>query len=143
MRRFRVTVNGQEYEVEVEEQGGSGSQRDATPQVRIAPPAGGGAPKAKRPAPKRPVSDESKPSESAKSEAGSRAAGALNAPIPGTIIEVHVTAGQEVKAGDVLLVLEAMKMQNEITAPRDGQIKEIKVAKGASVNTGDLLLIIG
>ena len=62
--------------------------------------------------------------------------------MPGTILDVKVQAGASVKRGDVLLILEAMKMENEITAPHDGTVLQIAVQKGASVSTGDLLLII-
>jgi pyruvate carboxylase subunit B len=67
----------------------------------------------------------------------------VTAPIPGVVTELRVSPGQEVKTGQVLLILEAMKMQNEIPSPRDGVVKEIPVARGASVNTGDVLVVIG
>ena len=60
--------------------------------------------------------------------------------MPGNINDVKVAAGQSVKRGDVLLILEAMKMENEIMAPRDGVVASVNVSKGATVNTGDLLL---
>ena len=68
---------------------------------------------------------------------------AVSAPMPGTIVKVNVTAGQAVKAGDVLCVLEAMKMENDITAPKDGTVTQVVAAKGASVSTGDALVVIG
>ena len=67
----------------------------------------------------------------------------VNAPMPGTILEVRVTEGAAVKKGDILLILEAMKMENEIMAPCDGTVKQIVAAKGASVNSGDPLIVIG
>ena len=62
--------------------------------------------------------------------------------MPGTILDVKVSAGQAVKAGDVLCVLEAMKMENEIPAPKDGTVAQVVAAKGASVNAGDALVIL-
>ena len=64
------------------------------------------------------------------------------APMPGTILDVKVTAGQAVKSGDVLMILEAMKMENEIMAPHDGTITSVAVAKGSSVESGALLCTI-
>ena len=66
----------------------------------------------------------------------------VEAPMPGTILSVNVANGAAVKKGDVLLVLEAMKMENEIMAPKDGKITSVNVAKGATVNSGDLLFTI-
>ena len=68
---------------------------------------------------------------------------AVKAPMPGTILKVNVQQGQAVKAGDVLCVLEAMKMENEILAPKDGTITQVATAKGASVDTGAPLVVIG
>jgi len=62
--------------------------------------------------------------------------------MPGTILDVKVSAGEEVTRGQALLILEAMKMENEIMAPRDGVIDEIRVAVGVSVNSGDLLIVM-
>ena len=67
---------------------------------------------------------------------------AVTAPMPGTILKVNVTNGQAVKAGQVLVVLEAMKMENEIMAPKDGTISQVAVQKGASVDTGAPLVFI-
>ena len=67
----------------------------------------------------------------------------VNAPMPGNILKVNVTSGQAVKAGDVLCVLEAMKMENEIMAPKDGTVTQVLVAKGATVDTGAPLVVIG
>ena len=66
----------------------------------------------------------------------------ISAPMPGTILDVKVTAGQAVKSGDVLMILEAMKMENEIMAPHDGTITSVAVAKGSSVESGALLCTI-
>ena len=67
---------------------------------------------------------------------------AVTAPMPGTILKVNVSAGQAVKSGDTLCVLEAMKMENEIKAPKDGTVNTVAVTKGASVNTGDALVYL-
>ncbi len=64
-------------------------------------------------------------------------------PMPGTILKVNVTAGQAIKEGDVLCILEAMKMENEIMAPKNGTVTQVVVSKGASVDTGDVLVVIG
>ncbi|MBM7869678.1 biotin carboxyl carrier protein [Clostridium pascui] len=66
----------------------------------------------------------------------------LKSPMPGTIIDIKVSLGDNVKKGSTLFILEAMKMENEIAAPKDGIIKEIQVAKGSSVNTSDILAVI-
>lgn len=66
----------------------------------------------------------------------------VKAPMPGTILGVKVNAGASVKKGEVLLILEAMKMENEIVAPRDGVVAQIVASKGASVNTGDVLAVL-
>ena len=64
------------------------------------------------------------------------------APMPGNILKVNVSQGQAVKAGDVLVVLEAMKMENEIMAPRDGSVAQVVVSKGAVVDTGAALVVL-
>ena len=66
----------------------------------------------------------------------------VDSPMPGTILKVNVAAGQAVKEGDLLVVLEAMKMENEIFAPKSGTVSQVAVSKGASVNTGDVLVVI-
>jgi len=124
MRKFIVNVNGTSYEVEVEEISGA---KSAAPVVQAPATAPAAAPAA-APAPKAvPVSGGE----------------SVNAPMPGNILEVKVKQGDSVKSGDVLLVLEAMKMENEILAPKDGVIASINVSKGATVNSGDVLCVIG
>ena len=95
MKKYRVTVNGTVYEVELEELTGSA-------------PAGE----------------------------------SITSPMPGNILAVNVTAGQAVKKGDVLMVLEAMKMENEIMCPRDGVVASVNTSKGASVESGTLLCVL-
>jgi len=125
MKKYNITVNGTTYEVVVEEAGSV----SAAP-VYTAPVAAPSA--APAPAPK------------ATPAAAPAATGAtkVTAPMPGTILAVNVTAGQAVKKGDVICVLEAMKMENDIPAPCDGVIASINVQKGASVASGDLLASI-
>ena len=67
----------------------------------------------------------------------------VNAPMPGNILKVNVKAGDAVKAGTVLVVLEAMKMENEIMAPKDGTVTQVLVSKGSTVDTGAALVVIG
>lgn len=66
----------------------------------------------------------------------------IKAPMPGTILDIKFSAGSKVKKGDVLFILEAMKMENEITAPTNGAVAQIQVVKGSAVNTGDILAVI-
>lgn len=126
MKKYNITVNGTAYEVEVEEVGGVSTPVTAAP----AAPAPAAAPAA--PAPAAPKA----------APAPSAGANSVSAPMPGTVLEVKVTPGQAVNAGDVLVILEAMKMENEITAPKSGTIVQIAADKGKQVNTGDLLFVI-
>ena len=110
MKAYRVNVNGNVYEITLE----------VIDKAEIKTPA----PKAEAPAAAAPV-----------------AAGAqtVSAPMPGTILKVNVSNGQAVKKGDVLMILEAMKMENEIMAPCDATVSSVNVANGASVETGTVL----
>lgn len=132
-RKFRVRINGQEYEVEVEEVGGAG-------QVPAAPSAGQAA-QPSAPAPTRPVGPA--PAQSQPTVAPAAGEGSVTAPLPGIILEILVQPGQAVAAGQVLCVLEAMKMENEITAPGAGTVQTVNVTKGAAVALGDVLVVIG
>jgi len=120
MKNYTITVNGTVYEVSVEE-GGAGSAP-----VRAAAPKA--APKA-APA----------PAAAPAAPAGAAGAVAVTAPMPGKILGVKASAGQAVKRGQVLLILEAMKMENEIVAPQDGTVATINVAVGDSVEPGATL----
>lgn len=133
MRKFVINVNGNQYEVEVEEVGGVAQPVTYTaPAAPVAAPA---APVAPAPAVAKPAAAP------APAPVSSGAVGSvkINAPMPGTILDVKVKPGQALKKGDVMLILEAMKMENEIVAPQDGTVASINVTKGTSVNSGDLL----
>lgn len=128
--KYKVSLNGKTYEVEVEK--GEAKMIAVTETVVAAPAV---APIAAVPAaPAAPA---------APAPAAVAAGEPLNAPMPGMILRINVTEGQAVKRGDVLLILEAMKMENEITAPRDAVIKQIVAAKGAQVASGAPLLVLG
>ena len=118
MRKFNITVNGVSYEVEVEEVAAGSASAPAAP-VAAAPAAPAAAPKAA-------------------AVAGTK----INAPMPGTVLDVKVAAGKTVKKGDILLILEAMKMENEILAPADATVAQVLVSKGASVSSGDVLCVL-
>ncbi|MBE7010706.1 MAG: biotin/lipoyl-binding protein [Ruminococcaceae bacterium] len=128
MRKFMINVNGKSYEVEVEELGGSCAAPAVPAAVPVAAPAPAAAPvAAPAPAP-------------APAAGGSAGAVQITAPMPGTILSIKASVGQAVKKGEPVVVLEAMKMENEIVAPQDGTIASVNTTQGASVNNGDLLL---
>lgn len=133
MRKFMINVNGNSYEVEVEEVTGGASAAVSTP--KVAPVAAtqpvASAPKA-APTPK----------VEKKEVVVSQGQEVIEAPMPGNIWKIVVSEGDQVKSGDVLLILEAMKMENEIVAPRDGIVVSINTTTGASVNTGERLVVL-
>jgi len=134
MRKFIVNVNGKQYEVEVEEV--TSKETSTIKQI----PAVQDEPKSERLAPQ--PKAEPTPKEEKKQVQVSQGAEVVIAPMPGTILNINVNEGDTVKEGQILLILEAMKMENEILAPRDGKVVSIPVTKGSSVNTGDQLVII-
>ena len=131
--KYKITLNGRTYEVEVE--AGKAMLLDEYEAIAPAAPAAA-APVA---APAAAPAAATAPAAPAVTGAGD----AVTAPMPGTILKVNVQNGQAVKAGQVLVVLEAMKMENEIMAPKDGTVTQVVVSKGASVDTGAPLVIIG
>jgi len=131
MKKYNITVNGVVYEVEVEEVGEVASAPVAAPTVApaAAPTAAPAAPKAA-------------PKVAPKPTAGKAGATSVKAPMPGNIIKICVKAGDAVKKGDVLCLLEAMKMENDICAPADGVVASVEVAQGASVETDAVLITL-
>lgn len=118
MKNYTITVNGNVYDVTVEE----GSSNGAAPVARAAAPAPKAAPKAAPAA-----------------ATGAQGSVKVTAPMPGKILKVNASAGQAVKKGEVIIVLEAMKMENEIVAPQDGTVASVNVSVGGSVESGDVL----
>lgn len=137
MKKFKVTVNGKAYEVEVEEMGGAPAAAPA-PQAAAAPAQAAPA------APAAPVPAPAPAATPAPAVGGPIPEGAITvkAPMPGKISALKAEAGKAVKRGDIILVLEAMKMQNDITATADGTLHEIRVNPGDNVKTGDVLAVI-
>jgi len=121
MKKFNVTVNGTAYDVEVNE-------------VKAAAPAA---------APKAAPAAAPAPAPAAAAAPVPAGAETVKAPMPGKILSVAVSAGQAVKKGETLLILEAMKMQNEIAAPHDAVVAEVRVAANQTVSTGDDMVVLG
>lgn len=123
MKNYTITVNGTVYDVAVEEKT-SGA----------AAPVASAAPVAPTPAPAAAPA-----SAAAAAPAGNEGSVKVTAPMPGKILSVKANVGQEVKQGDVILLLEAMKMENEVVAPQDGKVASINVGSGDMVESGDVL----
>ena len=137
MKKYNVTVNGTMYEVVVEEaDAASVSAPVAAPAAPVAAPAAPVAPAPKAAAPK------AAPAPKAAAVAGNEGAEKVTAPMPGNVLEVKVSVGQSVKKGDTVIVLEAMKMENDIPAPRDGVIASVNVQKGATIASGDTIVTL-
>ena len=134
--KYKITLNGRTYEVEVE--AGKAMLLDEYEAIVPSAPA---APVAA--APVAAPAAEAAPAAAPAAVAVTGAGEAVNAPMPGTILKINVSQGQAVKEGDVLCVLEAMKMENDIIAPKSGTVTQVVTAKGASVSSGDPLVVIG
>lgn len=124
MKKYNVTVNGTAYEITLEAV--DAADVKATPAAPAAAPVAAPAPAAPAPAAPAPV-------------AGGET---IKSPMPGTILNINITSGAAVKKGDLLFILEAMKMENEIMSPVDGTVASVNVTKGASVDTGTVLCVI-
>jgi len=144
VKQYKVTVNGVSYDVTVESAGRGGGY--SAPAYHPAPAAAPAAPAPKAapaPAPAAAPAPAPAPAPAAAPAAAPAGGGAVVSPMPGTILDVKVSVGQAVKEGDLLFILEAMKMENEIFAESSGTVSSIAVQKGASVNPGDTLCVIG
>ena len=135
--KYKVTLNGRTYEVEVEH--GKAILLDEYEAIAPAPVAPAPVAAAPAAAPVAAAAPAAAPAAPVVTGAGE----AVNAPMPGNILKVNVQNGQAVKAGQVLVVLEAMKMENEIMAPKDGTVTQVLVSKGSTVDTGAPLVVIG
>lgn len=129
IKKYNITVNGNTYEVEVEEVGVTSSSQVSRPTVvqKTQPQA-------------QPVPTAHPKVETTPQASSIQGGDVINAPMPGTINDVKVKQGDNVKKGQVLLILEAMKMENEIMAPVDGVIASVNISKGSSVSAGDVLV---
>jgi glutaconyl-CoA/methylmalonyl-CoA decarboxylase subunit gamma len=134
MKKYKVYVNGEPFEVVVEEDNGN-QTISAAPVVQTQKPAQTVTQDAKV---VKPAAASSPPAANPQAGNGS----SVSAPMPGSVLDVKVKIGDNVNEGDVLLILEAMKMENEVTAPTSGAIKSINVAVGSTVNTGDTMIVI-
>lgn len=159
MRKFRVVVNGEVFEVEVEEVAApanrsasvavgsfpvaamSGSGAGATSPKPVGGPVGSVGPGVATATP--PEAAAGRGATAGRGTTEVLPGEAVRAPLPGVIADVKVSVGQEVAAGDVLLVLEAMKMENEISSPVAGVVRQVLVERGTSVNAGDPMVVVG
>ena len=123
MKRYQITVNGQTYDVAVKEMSESDGDNHSELQS--------------------PKADSAKETSSVEKKFPAGEGISVTAPMPGTILKVTATVGDSVEAGQPLMVLEAMKMENEIMAPADGKVLSVNTSKGATVESGTLLCVIG
>lgn len=131
--KYVVTLNGKKYDVEVNE-----SEAVITSVSNAAPAAAPVVPVAAAPAPAASTAPSAPAAVVGTAVSGTQ----ITSPMPGTILKLNVAEGQAVKAGDVVLILEAMKMENEIVAPCDGTIKQLLVSKGSTVDTDQILAVL-
>lgn len=131
--KYVVTLNGKKYDVEVNE-----SEAVITSVSNAAPAAAPVAPVAAAPAPAASTAPSAPAAVVGTAVSGTQ----ITSPMPGTILKLNVVEGQAVKAGDVVLILEAMKMENEIVAPCDGTIKQLLVSMGSTVDTDQILAVL-
>lgn len=129
MKKYNVTVNGVVYEVVVEEADGTAVSAPAAAPAPVAAPVAAPAPKAAPAA--------------APKASGAQGSIKVVAPMPGTILKLNVKVGDTLKANDLVCILEAMKMENEIFTAEGGVVKSIEAAQGASVNAGDVIITLG
>ena len=127
MRKFKVTINGNQYVVDIEEISESSQDVKPAPDLANTP--------VPKPSPSQPAAA---PSQKPAPDASGNI---VVAQMPGTVTKINVSIGDQVSRGQRLLILEAMKMENDIVAPQDGVVGEIRVDRGASVNSGDVLVI--
>lgn len=132
MKKYNVTVNGMTYEVLVEEAG-----------VVSAPVAAPAAPAAAPAAPVAPAPTPAPAAAPAPAPSGAQGSIKVTAPMPGTILKMNVKVGDTIKANDLVCILEAMKMENEIFAAEGGTVKSIDAPQGTSVNSGDVIITLG
>ncbi len=133
--KYKVTLNNRTYEVEVEQ-----GEAMLVDEYEAYAPAPAAAPAAAAPVAAAPAAA---PAPAPAPAGASLVAGeVVKSPMPGNILKINVALGQKVKEGDVLIVLEAMKMENEIVAPKGGSVAQIAVSKGQVVETGSPLIVI-
>lgn len=140
MKKFNITVNGVVYEVEVEEI--SAASESVASEKKIAKPEVKLSPKNEDLNKKTIPEKQPEPKPAVKTNSGSAGSTVIKCPMPGTILKINAVQGQSVKRGDILCILEAMKMENEIIAPNDAVVVTVNTNKGASVNAGDLLFTL-
>ncbi|BCA86730.1 biotin carboxyl carrier protein [Enterococcus saigonensis] len=130
LRKFKIAIDGKEYLVEMEEIGGV-----PQPAAPVSP-----APQVTAPVQTAPAAQEEAPQAPAATPAS---ADAMTAPMPGTILKILVNVGDEVKENQPVMILEAMKMENEVVAPKAGKVTGVHVTQGQMVNPGEALITIG